>query len=42
MDKKVILMSIDGMRPDGLMQCGSEHLEKLNKQIESAEEESNG
>ena len=29
MDKKVILMSIDGMRPDGLMQCGSEHLEKL-------------
>ena len=29
MDKKVILMSIDGMRPDGLMECGSEHLERL-------------
>ena len=29
MDKKVILISIDGMRPDGLTECGSEHLEKL-------------
>ncbi len=31
MNKKVILISIDGMRADGLKQCGSQHLEKLEK-----------
>ncbi len=31
MNKKVILISIDGMRADGLKQCGSKHLEKLEK-----------
>lgn len=31
MKKKVILISIDGMRPDGLKKCGSEYLDKLLK-----------
>ncbi len=29
--KKVILISIDGMRPDGLKNCGSEHLDEILK-----------
>ncbi len=29
MDKKVILISIDGMRPDGLKQCGNPYLKEL-------------
>ena len=31
MDNKVILISIDGMRPDGFMQCGSPFVEMLMK-----------
>lgn len=31
MDKKVILISIDGMRPDGLAQCGNPYIEELKK-----------
>lgn len=31
MKKKVILISIDGMRPDGLQQCKSRYVEKLKK-----------
>ena len=31
MDKKVILISIDGMRPDGLKACGNEYLAELEK-----------
>ncbi|MBP3704931.1 MAG: alkaline phosphatase family protein [Clostridia bacterium] len=31
MDKKVILISIDGMRPDGLAQCGNPYVEELKK-----------
>ena len=31
MEKKVILISIDGMRPDGLQQCGNPYLEELKK-----------
>jgi len=31
MDKKVILISIDGMRPDGLKQCGSSVVSELEK-----------
>lgn len=31
MDKKVILTSIDGMRPDGLKQCGNPYLKELEK-----------
>lgn len=31
MNKKVILISIDGMRPDGLKQCGNEYLKELEK-----------
>ncbi len=31
MNKKVILISIDGMRPDGLKSCGNSYLEKLEK-----------
>ena len=29
--KKVILISIDGMRPDGLKMCGNEHLDEILK-----------
>lgn len=29
MKKKVVLISIDGMRPDGLMQCGNSFVEEL-------------
>ena len=29
MENKVILISIDGMRPDGLLQCGNPYVEKL-------------
>ena len=29
MDKKVILVSIDGMRPDGLLQCGNPYVQQL-------------
>ncbi len=29
MKNKVVLCSIDGMRPDGLLNCGSSHLEEL-------------
>ena len=29
MDKKVILISIDGMRPDGLKQCGNNYVKEL-------------
>ncbi len=31
MNKKVILISIDGMRPDGLKACGNPHLSELEK-----------
>ena len=31
MDKKVILISIDGMRPDGLKSCGNSYLGELEK-----------
>lgn len=31
MSNKVILISIDGMRPDGLQQCGNPYLEELKK-----------
>ena len=31
MEKKIILISIDGMRPDGLMQCNNAHLDELLK-----------
>ena len=31
MKKKVILISIDGMRPDGMEQCGNPYFEELKK-----------
>ena len=31
MDKKVILISIDGMRPDGLKACGNPYVDELEK-----------
>ena len=31
MDKKVILISIDGMRPDGLLKCGNDYVKELKK-----------
>ena len=31
MDKKVLLISIDGMRPDGLLQCGNPYVKELEK-----------
>ena len=31
MDKKVILISVDGMRPDGLKTCGNPYLETMEK-----------
>ena len=31
MEKKVILISIDGMRPDGLQQCGNPYVKELEK-----------
>ena len=31
MNRKVILISIDGMRPDGLLQCGNPFVETLMK-----------
>ena len=31
MNRKVILVSIDGMRPDGLLQCGNPFVEELKK-----------
>ncbi len=31
MDKKVILISIDGMRPDGLNECGNPYVKELEK-----------
>ena len=31
MEKKVILISIDGMRPDGLKACGNPYVKKLEK-----------
>lgn len=36
MDKKVILISIDGMRPDGLAQCGNPYVDELMKSSASA------
>ena len=30
-NKKVILISIDGMRPDGIKQCGNNYLNELMK-----------
>ncbi len=32
MNQKVILISIDGMRPDGLLQCGNPFVETLLKE----------
>lgn len=32
MDKKVILVSVDGMRPDGFESCGSFCIEKLKRE----------
>lgn len=32
MNKKVILVSIDGMRPDGVLQCGNPYVETLKKE----------
>ena len=31
MKNKVILISIDGMRPDGLKQCGNPYVSELEK-----------
>ena len=31
MNRKVILISIDGMRPDGLLQCGNPFVQELMK-----------
>lgn len=31
MDKKVILISIDGMRADGVQVCGNTYVEQLKK-----------
>lgn len=31
MENKVILISIDGMRPDGLMSCGNPYVRELMK-----------
>lgn len=31
MDKKVILISIDGMRPDGLQKCGNPYVKEMEK-----------
>ena len=31
MSKKVILISIDGMRPDGALQCGNPFVEEMMK-----------
>ena len=31
MKNKVILVSIDGMRPDGVIQCGNPYVEELMK-----------
>ena len=31
MNRKVVLISIDGMRPDGLLQCGNPFVEELMK-----------
>ena len=31
MDKKVILISIDGMRPDGALECGNPFVSELMK-----------
>ena len=31
MKNKVILISIDGMRPDGLLQCGNPYVQELMK-----------
>ncbi len=31
MGNKVILVSIDGMRPDGLMNCGNAYVDELLK-----------
>ena len=31
MNNKVILISIDGMRPDGLLNCGNAYVEELKK-----------
>ena len=32
MNKKVVLILIDGMRPDGLKECGNDYLEKFTKE----------
>lgn len=32
MDKRVILISIDGMRPDGLLTCGNSYLEVMRRE----------
>ncbi len=32
MKNKVILVSIDGMRPDGLQQCGNPYVEQLQQE----------
>ena len=34
MDKKVILISIDGMRPDGLKACGNDYVKELEKDFQ--------
>ena len=31
MERKVILICVDGMRPDGLMQCGSALVKELKE-----------
>ena len=31
MNKKVILISVDGMRPDGLKMCGNSYVQELEK-----------
>ena len=36
MKNKVILISIDGMRPDGLLQCGNPFVEELMKKAMDA------
>ena len=38
MKNKVLLISIDGMRPDGLQQCGNPYLKELEKRLDTLEE----
>ena len=39
MSEKVILILVDGMRPDGMMQCGNPFAQKMVENIEKKAEE---